>query len=146
MRFTPMSMTTVPSFTISAVTVFGYPVTTTRMSACWVKWARSVVPVWQMVTVALAASPFWERMLAKGLPTSVLRPTMTTCLPATLKLPRLRMCCTPCGVQGKKPSSPRIRRPRFTGCRPSTSFSGEMALRVFCSSKPLGNGNWTRMP
>jgi len=35
-----------------------------------------------MVTVALAPFRFWMSMAASGLPTMLLRPQMTTCLPS----------------------------------------------------------------
>jgi len=41
----------------------------------------------------------------------------------------------PHGVQGRKPPrSPMARRPSFTVCRPSTSFSGETASVIRCES------------
>ncbi len=55
---------------MSAVTVFGRPAATTRISACRVWAAMSRVPVWQSVTVAFACGAFWESMIASGMPTS----------------------------------------------------------------------------
>ena len=72
---------------------------TTRMSACRVMAARSGVRLWQSVTVASAPVPRWPSMIASGLPTMSLRPTITTCWPAIGMSFRTRSCCTPPGVQ-----------------------------------------------
>ena len=48
----PTSITTAPGLTMSAVTNFGWPMATIRMSACRVISARSRVRLWQTVTVA----------------------------------------------------------------------------------------------
>ena len=50
----------------------------------------------------------------------------------------------PDGVQARGPGAPITRRPRFTGCRPSTSLSGSTASNAAASSRPLGSGTWTR--
>ena len=76
-RFMPTSMTMAPGFTISAVSVWRRPTATTTTSAWRVNTARSGVALWQMVTVALACSS----SSAIGLPTVLLRPTTTACLP-----------------------------------------------------------------
>ena len=52
----------------------------------------------------------------------------------------------PCGVQGRKHSSPISILPTLIGVKPSTSFSGAMASITFFSSKPFGSGSCTRMP
>jgi hypothetical protein len=81
-RLTPTSMTTQPSGTISALIARGTPMAATRMSAWSVNRVMSGVAVWQTVTVALAPFRFWMSMAASGLPTMLLRPQMTTCLPS----------------------------------------------------------------
>ena len=50
----------------------------------------------------------------------------------------------PAGVQGSGPGVPSTRRPRFTGCRPSTSLAGSTARRACSSSSPAGSGSCTR--
>ncbi len=105
-----------------------------------------LVPVWQMVTVALAPAFFCIRMAIRGFPTRLLRPQMTTCLPSGLFPLRMSNSCTPCGVQGRKYGSPISIRPTFTGWNPSTSFSGSMAFSTLSSSMCLGSGSCTRMP
>ena len=52
----------------------------------------------------------------------------------------------PWGVQGSGAVSPSTRRPRFIGCRPSTSLAGSTSSSTRYSSRPLGSGNWTRKP
>ena len=76
-------MAQAPGFTMSAVTYFGRPAATMRMSARRVCDATSFVPVWQMVTVALAPFPFCSMMFAMGLPTMFDRPTTTAFSPAS---------------------------------------------------------------
>jgi hypothetical protein len=73
----PTSMTTAPGLTMSAVSTLRLPTAATTMSACRVWWPRSGVALWQMVTVALACSS----SIAIGLPTMLLRPITTACLP-----------------------------------------------------------------
>ena len=53
----PTSTTTAPGFTMSAVTNFGWPMATIRMSASRVTAARSRVRLWQSVTVASPPGP-----------------------------------------------------------------------------------------
>ena len=36
--------------------------------------------------------------------------------------------------------------PMFDGWKPSTSFSGLIASKIFCSLTCLGRGTWTKMP
>ena len=52
----------------------------------------------------------------------------------------------PCGVQGRKQSSPMSILPTLTGVKPSTSFSGTIASITFFSEIPFGSGSCTRMP
>ena len=68
------------------------PIATIRMSACRVIDGRSAVRLWQTVTVASAPAPRCSSMLAIGLPTMSLRPTITTCLPAISILFRTSNC------------------------------------------------------
>src|SRR6266511_1789288 len=52
----------------------------------------------------------------------------------------------PAGVHGTMDGLPASRLPRLTGCRPSASLAGAMALTATLSSSPLGSGSWSRMP
>jgi len=80
MRLMPTSMTAAPGLIMSPVIIFGLPVATTSMSASRVCFARSVVLEVQMVTVALCCNS----NSAIGLPTILLRPITTACLPSML--------------------------------------------------------------
>ena len=91
----PTSITTAPGLTMSRVISPTRPTAATRMSACRVCIPRSGVREWQTVTVALAFSI----MAASGLPTMLLRPTITACRPATATPSRLSSSMTPAGVQ-----------------------------------------------
>ncbi len=77
----PTSSTTAPGLTMSALTKRGRPTAATRMSACRQISARLGVAEWQMVTVAEACSS----SRAIGLPTMLLRPITTACLPRGLQ-------------------------------------------------------------
>ncbi|MNC63719.1 hypothetical protein D3C75_1138650 [compost metagenome] len=59
-----------------------------------------------------------------GLPTMLLRPTTTACLPAISTFIRFSTSMTPAGVQGRKPGLPIIRLPTLIGWKQSTSLSG----------------------
>ncbi len=76
-RFMPTSMTTAPGLTMSAVTRLRRADGSNHDVGLRVTAARSRVALWQMVTVALAASS----IMAIGLPTMLLRPMTTACLP-----------------------------------------------------------------
>src|SRR4030043_1544242 len=95
--FTPTSMTTTPSLTMSPVMALGFPAATIRISALLVWKAISRVLVWQMVTVALAPGAFWSSILAIGLPTMLLLPTTTTSAPSILVPERINNCWLPAG-------------------------------------------------
>ena len=144
MRLTPTSITTAPLFTMSAVTVLTRPVQTMSMSACFVKEARSFVPVWQIVTVQLYSRRV--KRTASGFPTILLRPTTTAWAPSVFTPIFLSITHIPCGVQGRNPFEPMSMFPTLTGWKPSTSFSGEIASVTFCSFICLGRGSWTRIP
>ena len=73
----PTSSTTAPGLIMSPVMNFGRPTAATRMSARRVWKARSLVREWQMVTVQL----FSSKRSAMGLPTMLLRPTITASAP-----------------------------------------------------------------
>ena len=129
---------------MSPVSVFGRPAATTTMSASRVKWPTSGVPVWQRVTVALVS--LRARSAATGLPTMLLRPITTACLPR-MSIPENSISLImPCGVQGRKHSSPIIILPTLMGVKPSTSFSGAIASMTALSRMCFGTGSWTRMP
>ena len=136
------SMTTAPSFTMSAVTRPTRPTADTRMSACRVKDARSGVREWQVVTVPLCCNS----SAPMGLPTMLLRPSTTQCFPATGMSYSFSISMTPAGVQGKNTGSPMTSRPTLKGWKQSTSFSGWMAFRTWSSFRCSGRGSCTRMP
>ena len=98
----PTSMTTAPGFTMSAVIICGRPAATIRMSARRVCDARSRVRLWQTVTVA--STPGCTISDAIGLPTMLLRPTITQSAPAVVTPLACSMYSTPAGVHGAKPS------------------------------------------
>ena len=70
----PTSMTTAPSFTMSAPSHRGRPVLTITMSPSRVTAPTSRVRVWHTVTVASAPDAFCISSMAMGLPTISLRP------------------------------------------------------------------------
>ena len=78
-RQTPTSISIAPCLTMSAVTMSGTPAAATITSALRVCAARSAVPVWHSVTVALTALRVSSRPMVR--PTVVPRPTTTTSLP-----------------------------------------------------------------
>ena len=73
----PTSMTMAPGLTMSAVSVLRRPTAATTMSASRVWCPRFGVALWQTVTVAFACNS----SKAIGLPTVLLRPITTACLP-----------------------------------------------------------------
>ena len=80
-RVVPTSITTAPSFTISAVTKLGQPIAAIMMSAVRHISLMLGVPLWHIVTVALPGLLFCIISDATGLPTMLLRPSTTQCLP-----------------------------------------------------------------
>jgi hypothetical protein len=97
-------------------------------------------------------------MLASGRPTSLLRPTTTTCCPSSEIRLRCSACNTPAGVHGKNPPLlfptatatathhvsqtrhtthtphtyiPSTDAPTFVGCSPSTSLAAPMAPMAY---------------
>ena len=84
-RLMPTSMTTAPSFTISAVMNFGLPMAAKTKSASRHTWARLAVLEWHTVTVALPNFPGRMRREAKGFPTMLDLPTTTARLPSVGK-------------------------------------------------------------
>ena len=150
-RFMPTSTTAAPGLTMPAVTVDARPTAATTMSACRTWAARSRVALWQIVTVALAASS----IIAIGLPTVLLRPMTTACAPAIGTFASCSMRMTPYGVQGRNPTPPRppapsirpvIKAPADSRWKPSTSFWSAIASMTRAGSICGGNGIWTRMP
>ena len=79
-RVIPTSTTAAPGLTMSAVSRPGRPAATTTMSAVLVCAARSLVPVWQSVTVAFSVRLVSSRPSAR--PTVIPRPTTVTSAPA----------------------------------------------------------------
>ena len=87
---------------MSAVSVPRRPTAATTTSASRVWRARSAVALWHIVTVALAC----KSSSAIGLPTVLLRPITTACLPLR-STPVLSISfMQPHGVHGLKPGSP----------------------------------------
>ena len=76
----PTSTTAAPGLTMSAVSRPGRPAATTTMSAVLVCAARSLVPVWQSVTVAFSVRRVSSRPRAR--PTVIPRPMTVTSAPA----------------------------------------------------------------
>ena len=142
LRFMPTSMITAPGLTMSAVTVLRRPTAATSTSACRVCDARSAVALWQIVTVAFACSS----SNAIGLPTVLLRPMTTACLPRS-SMPVLSMSLMqPYGVQGRKPARPLASSPALRTEKPSTSLLVAMVSMTRCALMCLGSGICTRMP
>ena len=145
-RLIPTSMTTVPGRTIAAVTNSARPIAATRMSAVFAIAGRSRVAEWHTVTVAFAPSAFCTRRAARGFPTMLLRPRITTCFPPGSFPLRRRISTTPEGVAGANLGVPIRTRPTFSGWKQSTSFptATEDTARIveMCG----GRGCWTRIP
>ena len=99
-----------------------------------------------MVTVAWAC----RSNRAIGLPTMLLRPITTACLPRGSQPIDSSIFMQPYGVQGLKPDSPSGRptssAPALASWNPSTSFAGSIALVTSWSSMCGGKGSCTRMP
>ena len=94
----------------ATVTVFARPTAATTTSARRVCSARSGVRLWQIVTVASA----WRRSSAIGLPTVLLRPMTTACLPRR-SMPVLSISLMqPAGVHGRNPGRPAMSRPALS--------------------------------
>ncbi len=93
-----------------------------------------------------AISFFWIIMLATGLPTILLLPTTTRCLPLRSFTCLLISIWQPCGVQGRKHSSSATSFPTLTGWNPSTSLTGSMAFITAFSSICFGKGSCTSIP
>src|SRR5450759_891034 len=141
-RLMPTSMTTAPSFTYSGPIIFGRPIAATRMSASRHTAGRSAVLLWQYVTVASRSSS----ISAIGWPTSRERPTTTALRPRGSMPYSSSIAMTPHGVQARCPGRPRMSRPRFSGWKPSTSFTGETRATTSSTSRWRGNGCCTRIP
>ena len=115
-RFTPTSMTTAPSRTMSPRTISGRPTATIRISPWRVTAPRSRVRLWATVTVAFAPGSFCNMIWDIGIPTMFERPTITTWAPEVSTPVRRINSCTPAGVAGRNAcGSPCAMRPWFTG-------------------------------
>ena len=102
-RFMPTSITTAPGFTMSPVTISARPAATMRMSArrvCAREIARAAVAHGH----GRVAPPGCTISAAIGLPTMLLRPTITHSAPASSRRTSASMYSTPAGVHGAKPS------------------------------------------
>ena len=141
-RFTPTSITTAPSETMSEVTNLGRPIATTRISALRVTEGRSAVRLCAMVTVAFSS----RRSLETGRPTILLRPMTTARLPLISTPAALSILMIPFGVQGSTHSCFCHREATFRGWKPSTSFSFAIAAITLSSLICFGNGSCTRIP
>ena len=112
------------------------------MSAFLVTLAKSFVFEWQTVTVAFS---FKQRPI-KGLPTKLLRPTITTCLPVNSTLYSFNNVIIPFGVQETSEALLVNNFPAFNSVRPSISLVGSILLIILFASKCLGIGSWTITP
>ena len=84
---------------------------------------------------------------AIGLPTMLLRPTITQSAPAVVTPLACNMYNTPAGVHGANPSfSPMSSLPTFTGWKPSTSLSGRIRRTIASGLICFGSGICTRIP
>ena len=143
-RETPAPTTAAPGLTMSGVTRFARPAAATTTSPSATYSPRFATPVWTTVTAALQPGRFSASSSARGRPIVSPRPMTTTCCPLTGTSYAPSSSTIPAGVHGSGPGAPITRRPRLTGCRPSTSFSGSTAMRVRSWSRCAGNGSWTR--
>ena len=84
--------------------------------------------------------------MARGLPTKLLLPIITTFLPLTSILLRFNKSKTPAGVQGTKASLSWTNLPAFTSVNPSTTYKGWIAFWILLAFKDLGIGIWTNIP
>src|SRR5438876_251842 len=146
MRLMPTSITTTPSRTMSALMNRGEPIAATRISARRVWAERSRVPLCTTVTVAFAPFAFCMRSAARGFPTMLLRPAMTTSFPPGSWPERRRSSTTPAGVAGAKRGRPIRTSPTFVGWKQSTSFRGSTAATARSTRICGGSGCCTRMP
>ena len=106
-RLMPTSTTIAPGLSIAPVSVPRRPTAATTTSASRVWAPKSAVALWQTVTVASARSS----SSAIGLPTVLLRPITTACLPRK-GTPVLSISfMQPCGVHGLKPGRPASNSP-----------------------------------
>ena len=127
---------------MSAVTNFGRPIATTRISAPRVTSPRSRVRLCVTVTVAFSSSSSFET----GSPTILLRPTTTARLPAISTPAAFSILTIPFGVQGSVQGCFCHNAATLSGWKPSTSFALSMAAITFSSSICFGSGNCTRIP
>ena len=140
--FTPTSITTVPSDTISAVTNFGLPIATTSISALRVTCARSAVLEWHIVTVAFLSSS----SLATGRPTIWLLPSTTALFPLISTPASSSILMMPFGVQATVQGRFIHRPATLSGWKPSTSLERSIAEMTLSSLICFGSGSWTRIP
>ena len=103
---------TAPCFTISLVIILALPTAATKMSAFLQCSSKDLVLLWHRVTVA--STPFCDNRSDNGVPTIVLRPTITTCLPLGSFPERYNNSIIPAGVQGTIPEIPCTNFPRFS--------------------------------
>ncbi len=135
-RFTPTSITTAPSRTQSPRTISARPTATMRISPWRVIAGRSRVRLCATVTVAFAQGSFWSRIMARGIPTTFDRPTITTCRPVGSTPVCLISSWMPAGVAERNAvGSPPAMRPTLIGWNPSTSFVGRIRSIAARSSR-----------
>ena len=95
-----------------------------------------------MVTVAF----FCKSIIDNGLPTTLLRPRITTRLPASGVEVRSRISITAAAVEGRKLGKPKKRLPALRGLIPSISFSEATVSATICCERWGGRGICTRIP
>ena len=92
MAFVPTSSTTAPSFIQSPLTISGCPQAAMTISACWQNLLGSGVREWTTVTVASRCCSNSDN----GIPTMLLRPMTTACLPEIVTPCRSSSSRQPC--------------------------------------------------
>ena len=89
---------------------------------------------------------FCNSIIERGLPTTLLRPRITTRLPASTVRVRSRISITAAAVEGKKLGKPRKRFPALRGLIPSISLLADtVSATIFCD-RWAGNGICTMIP
>ena len=89
----------------------------------------------------VASIGFCDNRIESGRPTVVPLPIIKTLLPDNLILYSFSNAKIALGVQGMILFTDKTRLPKLTGFRPSASFFGSIASKIFSVSTDFGNGN-----
>src|SRR5687768_15805614 len=108
-------MTTAPSLTMSAVTNFGVPSATIKISDWNAMSLIFGVLLWHMTTVALPGFPLRDNKILMGVPTILLLPMTQHCFPLISILYLFSISMIPMGVAGRYAGSPSVISPIFIG-------------------------------